>query len=185
MTAGAVGSRAWARLSSPWWATPAGAALAAGTLVRGAFTADAFVFAAVQLVLVALAVVDLETRRLPNLVTIPTSLFAVGLRGLFEPGAIGSAVIAGTAALVAVAALSVILRGAIGMGDAKLAGMLGFLLASAVLPALVIGTLLGGVGSVGLLALGRARWKTAIAYGPYLALGGAIAILVSHPPALV
>lgn len=185
MTAGAVGNRAWARLRSPWWATPAAAALAAGTLVRGAFTVDALVFAGVQLVLVTLAVTDLETRRLPNVLTLPTSLLAVALRALFERSELGATLLAGVGALIAFGILTILLRGGIGMGDVKLAGMLGFVLAGAVVPGLIIGTLAGGVVSVVLLTLRKARWNSAIAYGPYLALGGAIAILAYHPPPLV
>jgi leader peptidase (prepilin peptidase)/N-methyltransferase len=185
MTASAVGNRAWTRLRSPWWAAPVGAALAAGTLARGGFTADAVFFAAVQLALVALAVIDLETRRLPNVITVTISLVALALRALFERRGLETTALAGVGALVAFGLLAILLRGGIGMGDAKLAGMLGFVLGSAVVPGLVIGVLIAGAVSVCLLVLRRVRWNSAIAYGPYLALGGAIAILLYHPPPFV
>ena len=77
------------------------------------------------------------------------------------------------------------MRGGLGMGDVKLAGMLGFLLGNAVLPALVLGVFAGGVWSAILLGTGRAGLRSTIAYGQFLALGGAVAILLSTPPPLV
>jgi prepilin signal peptidase PulO-like enzyme (type II secretory pathway) len=48
----------------------------------------------------------------------------------------------------------------------------------------VIGILAGGIASAALLATRKARWSSAIAYGPYLALGGALTIIALNPPAL-
>lgn len=184
MASNAVASRAWSRLRTPWWATPVAAGLVAATLVRDGLTASAIAFAAVQLVLVALSVIDFETRRLPNVLTLPTAVAALVLRAVLERSELASSALAGGAALLVFGVLMVALRGAFGMGDVKLAGMLGFVLGEAVVPALVIGVFAGGVASVVLLLLRRARWTSSIAYGPYLALGGAIAILAYHPTAL-
>ncbi len=185
MASGALGGRSWSRLRSPWWAPLVAIALVVATFARFGFRADAAAFAAVQVVLVALAVIDLATRRLPNRLTVPTSLAAVGLRALFERPALGGALVAGVAALLVFGLLSLLLRGGLGMGDVKLAGMLGFVLGSTVVSALVLGILAGGVASALLLLAKRAGWSSAIAYGPYLALGGAVAIIALHPPALV
>jgi len=94
-------------------------------------------------------------------------------------------IVAGALAFVAFWILALVLRGGLGMGDVKLAGMLGFLLGKAVLPAIVLGVLVGGVWSAILLATGRAGPRSAIAYGQFLAFGGAVAILASSPPPLV
>jgi leader peptidase (prepilin peptidase)/N-methyltransferase len=70
-----------------------------------------------------------------------------------------------------------------GMGDVKLAGVLGLFLganvAVALFAALVLGTVVGGVvmARVG-AAAGR---KTAVPFGPFLALGGVIAVLAGDP----
>ena len=181
----AVAGGRWSGLGSPWWAPPAAIALVIATSVRFGPGANAAAFAAVQVVLVVLAAVDLATHRLPNTITIPTSAVAIVLRAAFERSELGGAALAGAGALLAFAVLSVGLRGGLGMGDAKLAGMLGFVLGPVVVDALVIGILAGGIASIALLVSGRASWKSAIAYGPYLALGGAIAILALHPHALV
>lgn len=185
MTSGASPSRSWVVTGSRWWAPPLAVTLSVATLLRHGLTADAVVFALVQVLLVWLAAIDLASHRLPNALTIPSSLGAIALRALFERGTLGDALIAGCGALALFALLSVILRGGIGMGDVKLAGMLGFVLGSAVVPALVIGVFAGALAAVVLLALRSATLGTRIAYGPYLALGGAIAILTAHPSPLV
>ena len=51
--------------------------------------------------------------------------------------------------------------------------------------ALVVGVVTGGVWSAVLVLTGRAGMRSSIAYGPFLALGGAAAILFANPPALV
>jgi leader peptidase (prepilin peptidase)/N-methyltransferase len=160
-----------------------GLALATFAVLGGGI--NALAWACVQVVLVALAAFDLATRRLPNAITLPCSVAALALRALFERSELVEVTVAGAAAFTAFFALAIVLRGGFGMGDVKLAGMLGFLLGVAVLPALLIGIVAGGVASVALLAASRARLKSSIAYGPYLAAGGAVAILAFNPPNLV
>jgi leader peptidase (prepilin peptidase) / N-methyltransferase len=167
------------------WAVPLALVLAAGTLVRFGFTANGVGWAVAQVVIVALAACDVAVRRLPNLITIPGSVVAVGLRAVFARSELAEVAIAGVVALLVFGVLAVAVRGGLGMGDVKLAGLLGFLLGSAVAPALVIGTALGGVVALALLAASRANLQTQIAYGQYLALGGAVAILGFHPPSIV
>jgi leader peptidase (prepilin peptidase) / N-methyltransferase len=136
-------------------------------------------------VLVALAAVDVAERRLPNVITVPTAAAAVVVRAIFERSALVEILVAGAAAFAVFYALAVLLRGGFGMGDVKLAGMLGFLLGSAVVGALAVGLVLGGLWALGLLAAHRTTLRSSIAYGPFLAAGGAVAILVFNPPALV
>jgi leader peptidase (prepilin peptidase)/N-methyltransferase len=161
----------------------AAAALAVATLARRGLSADAFAWAAVQIGLVGVAAYDLATRRIRNAVTVPGSALALLLRVAFERSALLGIVIAGLVVFLSFFALSLLTGGAFGMGDVKLAAMLGFVLGSTVLPALLIGTTAGGIVA-GVIAARGSRRAT-IAYGPYLALGGAIAILLLHPPSLV
>ena len=184
MTPSAALRRSWTTSGSPWWAPPAALALVVGTFARLGLDVNALAYGLVQVSLVALAAVDLATRRLPNLVTLPVSVLALVLRAAFERSHLGAAVLAGVAALLAFGVLTIVMRGGIGMGDVKLAGMLGFVLAATVVPALVVGILAGGLASVVLVVARRATLRSSIAYGPYLALGGSVAILAFHPPAL-
>jgi leader peptidase (prepilin peptidase) / N-methyltransferase len=167
------------------WAWPAAAVLAAVTFVTLGANLNAACWAAVQVVLVVLAAIDIATRRLPNVLTVPVSLLAIGLRAAFVRDALAQVLVAGIVAFAVCAALAWALRGGFGMGDVKLAGMLGFLLGAAVVPALVLGTVVGGVAALALIATTRVRFRSHIAYGPYLAAGGVVAILGFGPPQLI
>ena len=168
----------------PAWAVFASAVLAVATVVRLGFSANAVACALMQVVLVGVAAYDLENRRVKNAVTIPVSVAAVLLRAAFERSALAEVVIAGLATLLVFLVVSLILRGGLGMGDVKLAGMLGFVLGWKVLPALFLGAVVGGIVAGVLLARAGGRRST-MAYGPYLALGGAAVIFLSHPPQLI
>src|SRR5262249_46002035 len=146
---------------------------------------NALLWALVQVALVALAAKDIESRRLPNRITIPVAAAALVLRALFERSHLGEVVLAGLIAFLGFYVLALLLRGGFGMGDVKLAGMLGCLLGEAVIPALVIGVLAGGLWALGLVLAGRPGLGSSIAYGQFLAAGGAVAILFWSPPPLV
>jgi leader peptidase (prepilin peptidase) / N-methyltransferase len=146
---------------------------------------DAALWALAQIALVLLAAFDVQSRRLPNWLTLPTAAAAVALRAVFERSSLLEVVVAGLATFAIFWVIALAMRGGLGLGDVKLAGMLGFLLGSAVLPGIFIGVVVGGAWSAFLLVSGRARLHSTMAYGQFLALGGAIAILVSNPPPLV
>jgi leader peptidase (prepilin peptidase) / N-methyltransferase len=161
-----------------------GLAFAAATLARLGLSANGCAWAVVQVGLAGIAAYDIATRRIRNVVTVTGSVLAILLRATFVRSALLEVVLAGVVVLAAFLLLALVLRGGFGMGDTKLAAMLGFLLGSSVIPALLIGTLAGGVVGATVLARSRARGAT-IAYGPYLALGAAIAILFFNPPDLL
>ena len=167
------------------WALPAAIVLAVATVVRLGLTANAAGWAVVQLLLVAVAACDLATRRIPNALTASGALLAVCARAAFERGALTEVVVAGAACLLAFGVFSLAVRGGLGMGDVKLAGLLGCLRGAAVVPALLIGTLAGSFAAIVLLAARRATARSSIAYGPYLAFGAAVAILGFHPPPIL
>ncbi len=169
-----------------WWAGPLAVALAVATFIHLGEGADGCVYAGAQVVLVVLAATDVAQRRLPNVITIPTSLAALALRAGFERSHLAEAAIAGAAAFAVFLVVSVVARGGLGMGDVKLAGMLGFLLGwPAVAGALTVGVVAGGLAGAALIVASRANLRSSIAYGPYLALGGAIAIFALNPAPLV
>jgi leader peptidase (prepilin peptidase)/N-methyltransferase len=155
------------------------------TFVHLGSDANAAAWALVQVVLVALAAIDVATRLLPNRITLPVTLLALLLRVADERSSLVEVVVAGLASFAFFFAVAIVVRGGFGMGDVKLAAMLGFLLGKAVIPAIVVGVVAGGVWSAMLLATRRAGMRSSIAYGPFLCLGGATAILFSSPPPLV
>lgn len=168
-----------------WIALALALVLAAVTFIHLGEGANAALWALVQVVLVTLAAIDATTHLLPNVLTLPTAAAALILRVAFERSALVEIVIAGVAAFIAFLVLSILTRGGLGMGDVKLSAMLGFLLGYPVFGALALGVVVGGIWSAGLLLTHRAGLRTAIAYGPFLALGGMVSILFAGPPPLV
>ena len=134
---------------------------------------------------VLLSVIDLREQLLPNRVLLPATAGAVLL--LAVAAAAGDrwddllrAVLAGAAAF-AVALLMAMARAGLGIGDVKLAGLLGLLLGwlgwGVVLAGFLLGFFVQAVLGLVLMALGRAGRRTELPFGPALA-GGALAAAV-------
>jgi leader peptidase (prepilin peptidase) / N-methyltransferase len=134
------------------------------------------------LLLVPAAVIDLEHRIIPNRITALGAVLALApglaLDPSGEPGRLIAAAAAGGFLLLAALAYP----GGMGMGDVKLAGMMGLFLGAAVAPALLIALLTGVTLGVVVIARKGAQQgrKTAIPFGPFLALGGLSAVFVGH-----
>jgi leader peptidase (prepilin peptidase)/N-methyltransferase len=161
-----------------------GALLASLTLLVVGANVNGAAWAVVQLVLVLIAVIDIRTRRIPNALVLPAAFVVVGIRALLERDALVESLLAGGVCFVMFLLFALALRGGFGMGDVKLAGLLGLALGHAVIPALVIGTVAGALGSALLVAVGPSGRRSTLAYGPYLCLGAVVAILVFTPPPL-
>ncbi|MDP9416620.1 MAG: prepilin peptidase [Actinomycetota bacterium] len=135
---------------------------------------------------VALAVIDLDVKRLPNALTLPSYVVGVVLLAVATLGEGGLddlvRALIGMAALYAVYFLLVLAypRG-MGFGDVKLAGVLGLYCAWLGWPSWVValagGFLLGGVWSVGLLVAGRAGRGSSIPFGPFMLAAALAAVL--------
>jgi leader peptidase (prepilin peptidase) / N-methyltransferase len=134
------------------------------------------------LVLVPAALIDLEHRIIPNRLTAAGAVLALAAGTALDPAGEPQRLIAAAAAggLLLVAALAY--PGGMGMGDVKLAGVMGLLLGRAVAAALVIALLAGVI--VGMLVIARKGAqegrKTAIPFGPFLAVGGLSAIFAGE-----
>ena len=128
------------------------------------------------LVLVPVALIDLDHRLIPNKITAPAAVLALVIGTALDPGGELERLIAGAAAggFLLLAALAYP-RG-MGMGDVKLAGVLGLFLGRAVGPAMLIALVAGVIVGVVIMrraGVGAGR-KTAIPFGPFLALGGLV-----------
>ncbi len=164
-------------------------ALSAVLAVAVVVTSDGLHDLLLGLVLIALlvpiALIDLDHRIIPNRLTALGSIAALAVGAATDLSGVPEQLIAGAAAggFLLLAALA--RPGGMGMGDVKLAGMLGLFLgrevAVALLVALVVGTLVG-IGVMARRGVGEGR-KTAIPFGPFLALGGVVALLAG--PAIV
>jgi leader peptidase (prepilin peptidase)/N-methyltransferase len=166
------------------------AAVITGAVVRYEDLRIGLVVAALLALMPALAVIDIRHRIIPNrivypaLIAFPIALAVIRLAGAdvnLVGAAIGLVSYGGGLFLIAV-----ISRG-MGMGDVKLAALIGLVLGS--LGVRYVGVaagsaiLLGGVGAIVALASGRGR-KSAIPFGPYLAAGAVVAGLWGQPIAM-
>ena len=136
--------------------------------------------------MVVLFVVDLRHRILPNAITLPGT--AVGLvlsivvTGEWRDAVIG--VVVGGGALFGLAEVYYRVRGeeGLGMGDVKMLAMIGaFLGWQLMFVALFLGSLLGSVVGIGMLALGLADPKYALPLGSFLAVGAMVAAVSGEP----
>jgi leader peptidase (prepilin peptidase) / N-methyltransferase len=132
------------------------------------------------LLCVPAAVIDLEHRIIPNRITGLGVALALLAGLILDPGGEPTRLIAGAGAggFLLVAALAY--PGGMGMGDVKLAAMLGLMLGKAVAPALLIALLSGTILGAAIIARKgtQAGRKTAIPFGPFLAFGGLVAVFV-------
>jgi leader peptidase (prepilin peptidase)/N-methyltransferase len=130
------------------------------------------------LLLVPITLIDLDHRIIPNKLTLLGAVLAPAILAFTAPDAIPEHLIAaaGAGGFFLLAALAYP-RG-MGMGDVKLAFVLGLFLGRAVVPALFVALVAGSlVGAAIMARKGAAEGrKTAVPFGPFLALGGVVAL---------
>jgi leader peptidase (prepilin peptidase)/N-methyltransferase len=138
---------------------------------------------ALILLIVPAAAIDLEHRIIPNAITLPGCVLALAIGTALDPSGEPTRLIAGAAAggFLLVAALAY--PGGMGMGDVKLAAMMGLFLGSAVAPAILIALLAGTAAGIVVIARkgARAGRKTAVPFGPFLAVGALSAVYAGGP----
>jgi leader peptidase (prepilin peptidase)/N-methyltransferase len=155
------------------------ALLAAGCALEFGFSWRFGVAAAFCAVLVTVSATDLERRIIPNRVVVPASLVLLAAQTLLHPSVEWVAGGVGAAAFFLAAALAY--PGGMGIGDVKLALLLGVVLGRTVPVALMIGMVSALVPAAVLGAKhGRAARKMKIPFGPFLALGGVVALFAGH-----
>ncbi len=131
--------------------------------------------------LVAVARADLDRRIVPNRILATGAAWAVAASVLVRPEALAELAIAAAAAFLALLAVALARPGGMGLGDVKLAGVMGLFLGEAVAVALLVAFLAGSVVGIGLVARdGREAGKRALPFAPFLALGG-LAGMVAGP----
>jgi leader peptidase (prepilin peptidase)/N-methyltransferase len=129
---------------------------------------------------VPITLIDLDHRIIPNRITGPAALAGLVAIAALDTDFLPEAVIAALAGGGFFFVAAVLYPRGMGMGDVKLAGMLGVFLGRAVAPAIFI-ALIGGVavGAAIIARKGAAEGrKTAVPFGPFLALGAIVAFFV-------
>jgi leader peptidase (prepilin peptidase)/N-methyltransferase len=139
---------------------------------------------------IALALIDLDTHTLPNGIVLPayvvvpvllTAASAIsGDWGALLRAAVGLVVLGGVYLTLALA-----VPGGMGLGDVKLAGLLGFALAYLGWGPLAVGSfgafVLGGTFAIALMIVGRAGRRSGIPFGPWMLAGAWVGIAVGPP----
>jgi leader peptidase (prepilin peptidase) / N-methyltransferase len=155
------------------------ALLVAGCVWKFGLSGSAAVAAFVCLALVAVSATDLEHRIIPNRIVVPAGLIVLAANTALHPGpqwAIGAV---GASGFLFVAALAY--PAGMGMGDVKLAFLMGAALGKTVPVALFLGVFAALIPGLVLLARhGSAARKMGIPFGPFLALGAVVALFAGH-----
>lgn len=131
--------------------------------------------------LVAVTLTDLERRVIPNGILLVAAVLGAAIAAATDPASLPERAIAAAAAggLLFVAALAYP-RG-MGLGDVKLAAVMGLFLGRSVGPAILVALLAGSAVGLALIARhGAAARKRAIPFGPFLALGGLVGLLAGN-----
>jgi leader peptidase (prepilin peptidase) / N-methyltransferase len=139
---------------------------------------------------ISLAMIDLDLQRLPDVLTLPSYLVGLALLGIaawvdHSPGALGRAAL-GMAALFAFYGIVwFVYPAGMGLGDVKLAGVLGLYLGWLGWGQLVVGAFaafaVGALVSIGIVVFKEGGRKTRIPFGPFMLIGVVIGIYAGHP----
>ena len=171
------------RCAIPWKypaVEAATAVLVSASLARFGLTLHGLAAVILCATLVAITVTDLERRLIPNRIVVPAAGVVLVVQSLADRTPEYALAGFGAALFLLVAALAY--PGGMGMGDVKLALLLGAALGRYVSVGLMVGFVAALVPAVVLLARhGSAARKMALPFGPFLALGGLVALFAGHP----
>jgi len=166
-----------------WWGMRVLLPVLGDAVVAAAFSLLAYLYLAA--ISVALALIDIDTHRLPNRILLPAYgvsavLLTAGALLAGEPGRLLGAAVGGAGLFGLYLLLAVVRPGAMGFGDVKLAGVLGIYLGWLGWGQLAVGAfgafLLGGLFGVVLLLARRAGRTSSIPFGPWMLLGAWLGI---------
>jgi leader peptidase (prepilin peptidase)/N-methyltransferase len=179
-----VSAAAAAELRAPlsptraWAAALASVAVTAVCLVRADPSAISVIQAATAGLLVWLAAIDLEFRLVPNRIVLPATAAVLLSTAALEPSLAPTRLVAAVGVGLLLLLAASVNRGGLGMGDVKLGVLIGAMLGSAVLTALLVG--FGAVAVVGVALVarsGRKALREHVPLVPFLALGAVVALL--------
>jgi leader peptidase (prepilin peptidase)/N-methyltransferase len=158
------------------------AALCFGAALAGSSTAEIALGIVLILLVVPAALIDFEYRIIPNAITGLGTVLALVIGTALDPSGEPARLIAGAGAggFLLLAALAY--PAGMGMGDVKLAGMMGLFLGAAVAPAIAVALVSGViVGAVIIARVGQeVGRKTAVPFGPFLALGAIVGVFAGN-----
>jgi len=128
--------------------------------------------------LLAITLTDLERRVIPNKVLLAATIAGVAIVAIGDPSSLPERAIAAAAAGGGTFLVALAYPRGMGLGDVKLTAVMGLFLGRNVAPAILVALRAGSlVGLVLIAREGAGARKRAIPFGPFLALGGVVALL--------
>lgn len=150
----------------------ASGALAAGAIIGFGPTWEGLSAALLGVALVPVVVIDLEHRLIPDIIVLPAAALCLAAAVAADPRQWWVSVAAAFGAAGFLMLLWLVHPGGMGLGDVKLALLLGAVLGASVVPALLVAFAGGAALGVVLLAkFGARARKMAVPFGPFLAVG--------------
>lgn len=128
-------------------------------------------------VLIVVALIDLEYMIIPNVIVLPAAAVGLAISIALDPERWWIYLVAALGSSLFLLVLALIWPGGMGMGDVKLALLMGAVLGPLVIVAFFLAFLVGAVFGIGLIVTKRRTRKEAIPFGPYLALGSVVTLL--------
>jgi len=129
-------------------------------------------------VLLAITLTDLERRVIPNSILLAATIAAVAIVAIGDPSSFPERAIAAAASGGGFLLVALAYPRGMGLGDVKLAAVMGLYLGRNVAPAILVALIAGSAVGLFLIARqGTAARKRAIPFGPFLALGGVVGLL--------
>lgn len=144
--------------------------------------------------LLALSLIDLDVKRLPNKVLYPTLFLGGGLLVVASAQdhrwyRLGDAAIGGLGAFAVLFVIHFVVPQGMAFGDVRLSGLIGMFIgwiAKLQVPvAIFLGFLLGSLVGIALISAGRSSRRAKIAFGPFLAAGAVLTVIAGGPMARV
>jgi leader peptidase (prepilin peptidase)/N-methyltransferase len=155
-----------------------GAAFAASAVVLHDDPAQLVLGLLFVAMLAAITLTDLERRVIPNAILLVGAVAGLAVVVATDPASLPERAIAALGAGGLLLAVGLAYPRGMGMGDVKLAAVMGLYLGSAVAPALFVGIFSGAFVGIGvMIARGSGARKLAVPFGPFLALGGVVGLL--------
>jgi len=129
-------------------------------------------------VLVPITFIDLDHHIIPDRIVLPAAGVGLAYSMLLDPSRWWQYIISGLGAALFLFVIALLWAGGMGMGDVKLALLLGFVLGPQVVVGLFAAFLFGGVVGMALLASRRKTRKDRVAFGPFLSGGAVLSLFV-------
>lgn len=168
-------------LRNPVAVAVAAAAVSAVAFVSSVAGSQAIIAAFMAAVLVVLAATDLERRIIPNRIVLPATAILLVANIAVSPGRASVFVLASLAVGIAFLIPNLINASLMGMGDVKLMMLLGAGLGWAAVGAIMVAFVaIFPFALATLIRGGAAARKTALPFGPFLAVGGLVVLIVPH-----